>query len=135
MGETWKQDRQAISHVGHIVLQLDWMWREQPILDYGIDGQIEICDIDKKPESIPKLVENWIMTYAALVWVFFSLNLSILLLNSGSDLYPLIFLNEGSISINAVATQRCLWLLCFWLPKYTEPRLEPQRLFGFSSWQ
>lgn len=49
MVETWHQDRQAINHVENIVLQLGWMWREQPILDYGIDGQIEICNDDRKP--------------------------------------------------------------------------------------
>ena len=47
--ETWQQDRQAINHIENIVLQLGWMWREQPTLDYGIDGQIEICGDDKKP--------------------------------------------------------------------------------------
>ncbi len=49
MVETWHQDRLAINHIENIALQLGWMWREQPILDYGIDGQIEICDDDRKP--------------------------------------------------------------------------------------
>ena len=49
MAATWRQDRQAINLIENIALQLGWMWREQPILDYGIDGQIEICGDDRKP--------------------------------------------------------------------------------------
>ena len=47
--ETWQQDRRAINLIESVVLNLEWMWRPQPTLDYGIDGQIEICDGDKKP--------------------------------------------------------------------------------------
>ena len=51
MAETWHQDRLAINHIDNITLQLGWMWREQPILDRGIDGQIEICDDNRKPTA------------------------------------------------------------------------------------
>ena len=49
MVETWHQDRLAINYIENIVLQLGWMWQEQSILDYGIDGQIEISDDDMRP--------------------------------------------------------------------------------------
>ena len=47
MSETWIQDRTAINYLEKIVISLEWMWREQPILDYGIDGQIELCEQNK----------------------------------------------------------------------------------------
>ena len=47
--ETWHQNRLAINNIENIALQLGWMWREQPNLDYGIDGQIEICADDRRP--------------------------------------------------------------------------------------
>ena len=47
MSETWEQDRTAIHYVGGVALTLKWMWREQPLLDYGIDGHIEICEKSK----------------------------------------------------------------------------------------
>lgn len=48
MPETWVEDRTAINYLERCIIDLGWMWREQPILDKGIDGVIEICD-DSKP--------------------------------------------------------------------------------------
>jgi tetratricopeptide (TPR) repeat protein len=48
MSETWIQDRTAINYLEKVIISLEWMWREQPNLDYGIDGQMEICD-QKRP--------------------------------------------------------------------------------------
>lgn len=47
MSETWIQDRTAINHLERITISLEWMWREQPLLDRGIDGHIEICEKGK----------------------------------------------------------------------------------------
>jgi tetratricopeptide (TPR) repeat protein len=47
MSETWVQDRIAINYLEKVVISLEWMWREQPLLDRGIDGHIEICEKGK----------------------------------------------------------------------------------------
>lgn len=47
MSETWIQDRTAINHLERKTISLGWMWREQPLLDCGIDGHIEICEKNK----------------------------------------------------------------------------------------
>jgi len=48
MPETWIQDRTAVNFLENVAISLGWMWREQPLLDRGIDGHIEICE-DGKP--------------------------------------------------------------------------------------
>jgi len=47
MSKTWIQDRTAINHLEKITISFKWMWREQPLLDHGIDGHIEICENGK----------------------------------------------------------------------------------------
>lgn len=47
MSETWIQDRTAVNYLEKVAISLEWMWREQPLLDYGIDGHIEICEKNK----------------------------------------------------------------------------------------
>jgi hypothetical protein len=43
-------ERLGMNAVADIVTKdLEWIWREQPVADFGIDGQIEAVDRDNKP--------------------------------------------------------------------------------------
>lgn len=43
-------EREGIAQVEFLVSRLGWIWREQPIADFGVDGQIEIVK-DRKPSG------------------------------------------------------------------------------------